>query len=203
MSTPRVDFMPEEVRREIQVRLSRRRSNLLLVLLAMSSLGVGFHSWNSARSADIARSVEAQLAANAPGNEELIARLTSEQVELERALRVTDGLVPPIAASTVIATVSHLLPEKVTLTGLRLDAEDAPRQLQVTLKGFAGNGNDLSDFERQLARFSAFTGVTMSERKVTEFHGRRAEAFSVAFRVPLDVVVRSPGSMRVAQGDEP
>lgn len=201
MTTPRIDFMPEEVRREIQVRLSRRRSNLLLVLLAMTSLGVGFHSWNSARSADIARSVEAQLAANAPGNEELMARLASERGDLERALRVTDGLVPPIAASTVIATVSHMLPEQVTLTGLRLDAEEAPRQLQVTLKGFAGSGTALSDFERQLARFSAFSGVTMSERKLTEFRGHRAEEFSVAFRVPLDVILRNPGSMRVAQGD--
>lgn len=201
MSTPRIDFMPEEVRHEIRVRLSRRRSNLLLVLMAVSSLGVGFHSWNSARMADIARSVEAQLAASATNDPEMTGRLAAEQTELERALRVTDGLVPPIAASTVIATVSHMLPEKVTLTELRLDVEDAPRQMQVTVKGYAGNGDALGDFERQLARCQAFGGVTMSERKVTEFHGRRAEAFSIGFQVPLEVVLRRPGAMRVAQGD--
>ena len=201
MSTPRIDFMPEEVRHEIRVRLSRRRSSLLLVLMTVSSVGVGFHSWNTARSADIARSVEAQLAANANSDPELMERLAAEQTELERALRVTDGLVPPIAAGTVIATISHMLPEQVTLTELRLEVEDSPRQMQVSLKGFAGSGDALSDFERQLARCQAFGGVTMSERKVTEFRGRRAEGFSVGFQVPLEVVVRAPGAMRVAKGD--
>ena len=114
---------------------------------------------------------------------------------------MTDGLVPPIAAGTVIATISHMLPEKVTLTELRLEVEDSPRQMQVSVKGFAGTGDALSDFERQLAKCQAFTGVTMSERKVTEFRGRRSEAFSVGFQVPLEVVLRTPGSMRVAQGD--
>lgn len=199
--TPRIDFMPDEVRRDISVRLSRRRSNLLLVLMAVSSVGVGFHSWNSARTAEITRKVEAQLAASANSNPELSQRLSSEQAELERALRVTDGLVSPIAASSLVATITHMLPEQVTLTNLRVDAEDAPHQLQVTLKGFAGSGTGLSDFERQLARCPAFAGVTMSERKTTEYQGRRAEAFSVAFQVPLDVTVRTPGSMRVAQGD--
>jgi hypothetical protein len=93
-----------------------------------------------------------------------------------------------------------MLPEQVMLSGLRLEAEDSPRQLQVVLKGCAAGAEPLGEFERRLANCPAFEGVTVSERRATESMGRRVEEFTVSFQVPLDVQVRAPGAMRVAMG---
>jgi hypothetical protein len=95
-----------------------------------------------------------------------------------------------------------MLPEQMSLHGMRIEAEESPRQLQVMLKGQAANGAALADLERRLAGCPAFTGVTMSERKAAESMGRRVEAFTVTFQVPLDVQIRRPTAMRVAMGGE-
>ena len=195
-----LDFLPDDLRRTVRMQRSKRRSGLLAGLLLVLSVGVSIHSWNSARQADAARTVGAQLVANVPGVDEVMDRMASEHSELERALRVTDGLVPPITASVVIATLTHMLPEQVTLAGLRLETEDAPRQMTVMLKGFAASNADLSEFERRLAAAPAFGAVTVSESKATEYMGKRVEEFTVSFQVPLDVQVRAPGALRVACG---
>lgn len=195
-----IDFLPDDLRRTVRNQRSRRRSGLLAGLLMVLSLGVSIHSWNSARQADAARSVGAQLVANVPGTDEVMDRMASEHSELERALRVTDGLVPPITASVVIATLTHMLPEHVTLAGLRLETEDAPRQMTVMLKGYAASNADLMQFERRLAGAPAFEAVTVSESKASEYMGKRVEEFTVSFQVPLDVQIREPGALRVACG---
>lgn len=195
-----IDFLPDDLRRTVRNQRSRRRSGLLAGLLMVLSLGVSIHSWNSARQADAARSVGAQLVANVPGTDEVMDRMASEHSELERALRVTDGLVPPITASVVIATLTHMLPEHVTLAGLRLETEDAPRQMTVMLKGYAASNADLMQFERRLAGAQAFEAVTVSESKASEYMGKRVEEFTVSFQVPLDVQIREPGALRVACG---
>ena len=200
MNPTLVDFLPEDLRRTVRHRRSRRRSGLLAGLLMVLSLGVSIHSWNSARQADAARAVGAQLVANVPGTDEVMDRMASEHSELERALRVTDGLVPPITASVVIATLTHMLPEQVTLAGLRLETEDAPRQMTVMLKGYAATNADLMTFERRLAGAPAFEAVTVSESKATEYMGKRVEEFTVSFQVPLDVQLRDPSALRVACG---
>jgi hypothetical protein len=172
-----------------------------LLLLALS-LGVGIHSWNSARNAKAVCTVTNQLASRAdtPALQEVINRLASDQSELQRALRVTDGVVPAISTASVVATVTHMLPDTTMLSGFRIETEDSPRQLQVLLKGCAASGSALGEFERRLVACPAFSGVTMSERKTTESMGARVEAFTVSFQVPLDVQVRVPGATRMALG---
>jgi len=204
MNTPVLNFLPDVVSREVRAHGSRRRTSLLGLLLLALSLGVGAHSWNSFRRAEAARDVTTQLASNAdtPALTDVIDRLAFDQSELERALRVTDGLVPAIPTASVVATVTHMLPEQMTLHAIRIESEDSPRQLQVVLKGCAGTGESLGDFERRLAGCAAFAGVTMSERRAMEWMGRRVEEFTVSFQVPLDVQVRSPGALRVAMGGE-
>jgi hypothetical protein len=202
MTMVMMNFLPEIVGREVRARRARRRTGLLALLLLALSMGVGIHSWNSARRAEAAREVTTQLASSAdtPALQEVIDRLAFDQSELERALRVTDGLVPSISTASVVATVTHMLPEQMTLHGMRIEAEESPRQLQVMLKGCAANGAALGEFERRLAGCPAFSGVTMSERKASESMGQRVEAFTVSFQVPLDVQIRTPGALRVAMG---
>lgn len=200
MSTPFLDFMPEDLRKAVQNRRARGRKGLLTILLMVLSLGVGMHSWNSAQKADAARTVGAKWVANMPGIDELVDRMTSEHSELERALRVTDGLVPPISASEVLATLTHMLPQHLSLTGLRLETEESPRQMTVVLKGLAATNADLVAFERGLASAPAFDAVTISENRASESMGKRVDEFTLSFQVPLNVQVREPGTMRVAVG---
>jgi len=200
MSTPFIDFMPDDLRKAVRHRRARGRKGLLSALMVVLSLGAALHSWNGARRADAARAVSAQWVANMPGIDELLDQMSSEHSELERALRVTDGLVPPISASEVLATLTHMLPEHLSLTGLRLDTEESPRQMTIVLKGLAATNADLIALERALAAAPAFDSVTVSENRAGESMGKRVDEFTLSFQVPLNVQVREPGTLRVACG---
>jgi hypothetical protein len=200
MILPVMDFLPSESRRAVHAVRSKRRIALLGILLLVFSVGVSAHSWNSARKANSERSVGAMLVANAPGIDELMDEFAKEQSLLAHALSITDGLVPVISASSVVASITHMLPDHVTLTGMRLETIDAPHQMTVVMSGVSANNTDLPEFERKLAACPAFRGVTVSESKVGEFMGKRVEEFKVSLQVPLFVKVCKPGTMHVAQG---
>jgi len=200
MILPVMDFLPSESRRAVHAVRSKRRIALLGILLLVFSVGVSAHSWNSARNANSERSVGAMLVANAPGIDELMDEFAKEQSGLSHALSITDGLVPAISASSVVASITHMLPDHVTLTGMRLETIDAPHQMTVVMSGVSANNTDLPEFERKLAACPAFRGVTVSESKVGEFMGKRVEEFKVSLQVPLFVKVCKPGTMHVAQG---
>ena len=124
-----VDFMPDSVRRAVRSNRSRQRRMLLGLLLLVLSVGVSGHSWNSARRADAARAVGAQLVANQVGVDEVLDRMTAERDEIERALRITEGLRPVTTPSAVLATIGSTclrlgistrtrnVPSACTLTG--------------------------------------------------------------------------------------
>lgn len=193
MSLPTmVDFMPEETRRVVRGARSRRRSGLLAGLMMVMALGASVHSWNTARRADAARAVGAQLVSNQVGVEEVLDRMTLERNELDRALRITDGFVPAVTPSAVMATVTHLMPERAVLTGVRIAAEDTPRQLTVILKGHAAGTSEVQQFQARLAAHPAFRGVAVSESRAAEVDQRRVQQFSIGFQVPLSLRLREP-----------
>lgn len=180
-----VDFMPDSVRRAVRSTRSRQRRMLLGLLLLVLSVGVSGHSWNSARRADAARAVGAQLVANQVGVDEVLDRMTAERDEIERALRITEGLRPVTTPSAVLATVTHLMPERAVLTGMRLAAEDSPRQFTVVLRGHAAGSADVQRFQASLASHPAFRSVTISESRAAQVQERNVQEFSIAFQVPL------------------
>lgn len=185
-----IDFLPDELRRTVRAVRARRRSGLLGLLLLAVSAGVSVHSWNSARKADADRTVGAQLVANQVGVDEVLDRMSAERSELERALRITDGFMPTVTPSSVVATVTHLMPERTVLTGVRIAAEDSPRQFTVILKGHAAGTADVQQFQARLAGHPAFRGVTISESRAAEVQQRHVQEFSIGFQVPLAVQVR-------------
>jgi Tfp pilus assembly protein PilN len=198
MTLARIDFLPRSLQRTIHARQSRRRCGLLAGLLLALSVGVSLHSWNTMRQADLARSEGAQLAARLPGIEEQMDHLAAEQASLQRALQMTDGVVPPVRVSHVIATVTHMLPDRITLHGLRIETEETPRQMLVVLQGVAASNGDLTDLERRLGDAAAFRGVSISESRAVEIEGRRVESFTLSFRVPLEVRVQKPDQSPLA-----
>ena len=200
-----VDFLPKDLHRKGLMATSRRRSALLLALLGSMVVGVGAHSWNSFREAESRRAVSLSLTTNGSKVDDVVDRLAGEQRELRRYLGVYDRLALPIEQSDLVATVTHLMPERTSLAMLRLEvreeaapkpeaaegkpapkakakanAKDAPaktpaRWMEVTIRGFAASNGDLYELERRLANAKPFESVSVSENKPTDVPGSRIQ----------------------------
>lgn len=196
-----VEFLPATVRRDAVARLSRRRTGLLAALMIAVSMLAGVHSWNRARTAQADLDLETRMFQQASNIDELWNRLVAQHQSLKRGMEVTEGLVPPIQAANVVASVSRSLPDRVTICGLRIEREENPRRLQVLLKGFGESGSELARFQQQLAENPIFQSVVIAERRTSEVAGRRGEEFSMTMQVPLEVVIEPmTGLLKVAMG---
>jgi hypothetical protein len=120
-----VDFLPRELRRRGVIATSRRRSMLLLGLLGAMVVGVASHSWNRFHEAEARRGVSLALTTNATKVDDVIDRLAGEQRELHRYLSVYDRLALPIEQSDIVATITNLMPERTSLSMLRMEVKEA------------------------------------------------------------------------------
>lgn len=133
-----VDFLPRDLQRKGAMAASRRRSALLLALLGCTVVGVAAHSWNRFREADSRRAVSLSLTTNGAGIEDVVNRLAGEQRELRRYLGVYDRLSLPVEQSDLLATITHLLPERTSLSMVRLEVrEDQPTKVDDAADGGA------------------------------------------------------------------
>jgi hypothetical protein len=118
-----IEFLPQELRRQSVIAATRRRSALLVGLLTMLSVGVAAHSWNLYRRADIERQITLQVCTNAVKVDDVIDRLAADQQRITRFLGVYDRVALPLETSDLIATITHLMPEKMSLAMVKLDVE--------------------------------------------------------------------------------
>jgi len=216
-----VDFLPSEFRRRGVLAASRRRSVLLLGLLGAMIVGVAAHSWNRFREAESRRAVSLAITTNAANVNDVVDRLAEQQRELHRYLSVYDRLAIPVEQSDLVATITHLMPERTSLAMLRLEVKDdsavraaeAPKErpakataagkptaraptrwMEVTIGGYASGNADLYELERKLANTKPFDAVTVSENKPIDVPGSHVQEFKVTCRVPLDVKYVRPGT---------
>ena len=219
-----VDFLPRDVRRRGVLATSRRRSMLLLGLLGAVVVGVACHSWNRFHEAEARRGVSLALTTNATKVDDVIDRLAGEQRELHRYLSVYDRLALPVEQSDVIATITNLMPDRTSLSMLRMEVKEsaaaatatanakpavapggvgnvrtpAPaRWMEITIRGYAQDNADLYEFERKLANTKPFAAVTVSENKPTDIARGRIQEFAVNCRIDLDVQYVRPGGSPV------
>lgn len=218
-----VDFLPRDLQRKGVLAASRRRSALLLALLGCTVVGVAAHSWNRFRQAESRRAVSLALTTNGTGIEEVVNRLAGEQRELRRYLGVYDRLALPVEQSDLLATITHLLPERTSLSMVRLEVrEDLPagseaaearpapakkapkgasapaparpaRWMDVTIRGYAAGNSELYELERKLSNTAPFESVTVGENRPTDVPGAKLQEFAITCRVPLDVRYVRPG----------
>jgi len=220
-----VDFLPRDVRRRGVLATSRRRSMLLLGLLGAVVVGVACHSWNRFHEAEARRGVSLALTTNATKVDDVIDRLAGEQRELHRYLSVYDRLALPVEQSDIIATITNLMPDRTSLSMLRMEVKEsaaaatatvnakpavapggvgnvrtpAPaRWMEITIRGYAQDNADLYEFERKLANTKPFAAVTVSENKPTDIARGRIQEFAVNCRIDLDVQYVRPGGSPVA-----
>jgi hypothetical protein len=217
-----VDFLPHDLHRKGRLAVSRRRSTLLLALLAAMVVGTAAHSWNRFREAQSRRAVSLALTTNGSKVDDVVDRLASEQGELRRFLGTYDRLALPVEHSDLVATITHLMPDRTSLGALRLEVrEQAPakaekdqkqpkagarggaaagtpaaspaRWVDVTVRGYAAGNGELYEFERRLAGTEPFEGVTVSENKAVDVPGARIQEFTVTCRIPLAARYVRPG----------
>jgi len=131
-----VDFLPRDMRRRGVLATSRRRSMLLLGLLGSVVVGVACHSWNRFHEAEAHRGVSLALTTNATKVDDVIDRLAGEQRELHRYLSVYDRLALPVEQSDIVATITNLMPERTSLSMLRMEVKES-----VAGKGADGSPN--------------------------------------------------------------
>jgi len=199
-----VDFLPTDLRRRGEGVGARRRSTLLLALMTVLVAGTAAHSWNQYRAAAARREVSFALTASSAKVDDVIDRLADEQRRLASQLAITDALGCPMQASDVAATITNLMPERTSLSLLRLELADpapgAPRAFAVTIRGFARGNADLYELERRLTARGSFAAVTVSENAPTDTPGGRVQQFTVTCRMPLEEPAGSaaPGA-RVAR----
>ena len=91
-----IDFLPAELRDRGVMLSSRRRSSLLVALLAAMTVGVAAHSWNHFRSAEAERGVSLALSTNATRIDDVVDRLAAEQQRLSRFLGAYDQVALPV-----------------------------------------------------------------------------------------------------------
>ena len=118
--------------------------------------------------------------------------------------QITDALGCPMQASDVASTITNLMPERTSLSLIRLELADpatgAPRAFAVTIRGFARGNADLYELERRLTARGSFSAVTVSENAPTDTPGGRVQQFTVTCRMPVEepAGTAAPGA-RVAQ----
>jgi len=98
---------------------------LLLGLLGAVVVGVACHSWNRFHEAEARRGVSLALTTNATKVDDVIDRLAGEQRELHRYLSVYDRLALPVEQSDIIATITNLMPDRTSLSMLRMEVKES------------------------------------------------------------------------------
>ena len=145
-----VDFLPRDLHRKGLMAVSRRRSALLLALLGAMVVGTAAHSWNQFRQAQSRRAVSLALTTSGSKVDDVVDRLAAEQGELRRFLATYDSLALPLEQSDLVATLTHLMPDRTSLASLRLEVrEQAPptdaKDRKPPSKGGAAKGQKAPD----------------------------------------------------------
>lgn len=124
-----IEFLPPELRRQSIVRASRRRNALLVALMTFLAVGVGAHSWNMYRNAEVDRTLSVEVCKNSAKVDDFVIKLASDQQVITRFLGVYDQIASPLETSDLIATITHLMPERMSLAMIKLESEGGIRAL--------------------------------------------------------------------------
>lgn len=210
-----VNLLPPEALRHAGLRLRRRMVALAATAFAVSLAGVAAHSFNESRSAAIRVAVAQDLRESAQSIDDVHALLLSDREHLRRLVTCQESTALPAQPSDIIATISHLLPDGVTLQALKISiseqkaqpargqapaqpAQAKPITLEVALAGHSSTLAAVTEFEHRLAARAPFVGVRRNEVKQAT---SGEQAFGLTVRV--DPYSIPDGADRVASRSAP
>lgn len=212
-----VNLLPPEALRHAGIRLRRRIFALAATAFAVTLGGLAAHSFNESRSAAIRVAVAQDLRESAQSIDDVHAMLIAEREHLKRLVSCQQTVALPAQASDVIATISHLLPEGVSLHAMKISISEAkaavargqqaapqpqgqpkPVTLDVALAGHSMTLAAVSELEQRLASRAPFVSVRRNEVKQA---GSGEQAFSLTVRV--DPWAQPDGAERIVSRSMP
>ncbi len=214
-----VNLLPPEALRHAGIRLRRRIVALAATAFAVTLAGLAAHSFNESRSAAIRVAVAQDLRESAQSIDDVHAMLMAEREHLRRLVACQQTVALPAQASDVIATISHLLPEGVSLHAMKISisetkaptargqAQPAPSNqasqpkpvtLDVALAGHSMTLAAVSELEQRLGARAPFVSVRRNEVKQA---GSGEQAFSLTVRV--DPWAQPDGAERIVSRSMP
>lgn len=149
-----------------------------------------------------------------------VARLKDQQQQLKLKLAVHEGLAMPLNVSSILATVSDLLPKRMALTEISCSADDpkldlaalkqtatsrkskakakAPvrieaRVMNIQLTGISPSDVDVANFVGALSASPIFQNVKMRYAKSTKIDKATAREFRIEMELPMDCIYQNPG----------
>ena len=179
-----IDLLPDDART-----IFRRRAHLRLVKLGAAlvltiTTGVAFDSVVQIRKARAEHDVIVALRDRAGKIDELVGQALQERTVVRCEIAADAMLRSPVAPSSIIATLSHLLPEGSWLESMRISLEEqkagkiAPTNRPVyliTMSGIASSAQDVQDFASDLRKNPPFAAVTIDEQRAAPKSGGGSE----------------------------
>ncbi len=212
-----INLLPPEALHHAGLRLRRRVTALAATAFALTLAGVAAHSFTANRSAMIRVAVAQDLRESAQSIDDVHAMLLEDRDRLRRIVACQESTALPADMSDVIATISHLLPDGVSLDALKVivsevrvndkarqqaaaagAAQPKPITLDVALMGHSTTLTAVSEFEQRLGARAPFTGVRRNEVKQAS---SGEQAFSLSLRV--DPWVANDSAERLAARGTP
>lgn len=209
-----INFLPESFYRARARRQRVWRHALMLALVAAGLVGWGVMGDRSlAGLREHASQIEIEGNAAREQVKEVV-RLQGEFQKLTRTLTVQRDVALPVSCSTLMATITHLMPKDVVLSDLNMDAgKPTPPQrepeadkkgkksakkgaapvappktnvMRIELKGLSPDDARIADLVGRLTDCPAFTNVKLEYARAAEIEGMTGRQFRVSLAVRLD-----------------
>ncbi len=189
-----VDLLPDDARKIFRRRAQFRIVKLGSILALTIATGVVFNSFVELRRAHAEHDVIMALRDRSSKIDELVNQSLQERSALRSEIAADAMLRSPVSTSTIIATLSHLLPEGSWLESMRIALEEQkvgktpstsrPTYL-VMMNGMAPSAQAVQDFAAELRKNPPFSAVTVLEQRAAPKSGGGSEQQFV-MRVRLD-----------------
>ncbi len=169
-----VDLLPSDAHKAPRRRAHFRIVKLGAALALTLTTGVVVKSYVELRNARAEHEVIVSLRDRASKLEEQLAQGIGERAAIRCEIAADAILRSPISTSTIIATLSHLLPEGSWLESMKVSLEDAKLgkaiaasrpAYTVLMNGNAPNAQAVQDFAGQIRHTAPFVAVTVLEQR--------------------------------------
>jgi Tfp pilus assembly protein PilN len=214
-----INFLPQSFLDTQNRRLRLFRE--IAILSGMVLIGLAMFAGQSGRVMSIRNQVERkseELAAAELRSAE-VAKLKVQQQNLKLQLAVHDGLAMPLNMSSILASIAHLLPERMALTEITCSA-DSPkldlselkktsattkksskkkvvikpveRVMQIQVMGLSPSDVDVANLVGALSASPIFQNVKMRYSKGASIEKVMAREFRLEMEVSLDCIYQMP-----------
>ncbi|MSR70011.1 MAG: hypothetical protein EXS17_06680 [Phycisphaerales bacterium] len=180
MSAFFVDLLPSDAHQALRRRVNFRLVKLGAALALTLTTGGVVKSFVELRNARAEHEVIVSLRERASKIDEQLAQGVSDRAMIRSEIAVDAILRSPVSTSTIIATISHLLPEGSWLESMKVSLEDARLgktlaasrpAYSIMMNGNAPNAQAVQEFAAQIRKTPPFVAVTVLEQRTAQRAG--------------------------------